>query len=348
MHFCAAKVLSVLIAFPLLIAVRAQAADSLQVKTDKGKVEGVLTADGKVAAFKGIPFAAPPVGDLRWKESQPMATWKEMRPAKDFGSRCMQSGFNADMIFHDPGESEDCLTLNVWAPAGVKKGSNLPVMVWIYGGGFTTGTTSEGRQDGQFLAHRNVVVVSMNYRLGIFGFYVHPELTAESPHHASGNYGLMDEAAAVAWVKRNIKEFGGDPKNITIFGESAGSFAVSTLMASPVSKDMIAKAIGESGGAFGRSGLTYQTREEREKADAQFAQTAFGTTKLAELRKLSGRDDLVKAATSKTTPPPARIGPDVDGYFLPDSVPNHLMRQASRRMFLCWRDGMLTRVWAAS
>ena len=141
----------------------------------------------------------------------------------------------------------------------------LPVMVWIYGGGFVSGSTSENRQDGQFLAHRNVVVVSMNYRLGIFGFFAHPELTAESPHHASGNYGLMDQAAALAWVKQNIAGFGGDPKNITIFGESAGSFSVSSLMASPLSKDLISKAIGESGGAFYSGGLGYPSREAAEQ-----------------------------------------------------------------------------------
>ncbi len=320
MHLRSTKWVSAAVFFGLMGVASARAADPLKVKTDKGTLEGTLTADQKVVAFKGVPYAAPPVGDLRWKEPQPAAKWKGVHEAKDFGSRCVQSGFNDDMLFHDPGESEDCLTLNVWAPADAKKGS-LPVMVWIYGGGFATGTTSEGRQDGQFLAHRNVVVVSMNYRLGIFGFYVHPELTAESPHHASGNYGLMDEAAAVAWVKRNIKDFGGDPNNITIFGESAGSFAVSTLMASPVSKDLIAKAIGESGGAFGKSGLNYQPREQREKTDVQFAQTAFGTSKLADLRKLPA-DQLVKAAIAKTTSPPAHFGPDVDGYFLPDTVPN--------------------------
>ena len=194
-------------------------------------------------------------------------------------------------------------------------------MVWIYGGGFTTGGTSEARQDGQFLANRNVVVVSMNYRLGIFGFFVHPALTAESPHHASGNYGLMDQAAAIKWVKDNIKDFGGDPNNITIFGESAGSFSVSAQMASPLSKDLIKKAIGESGAAFSTTGLTFERREVREQTDAKFAETALHATTLADLRKLSA-DDLVNAATAKTTPPPPRFGPDVDGYFLPDSVPN--------------------------
>jgi para-nitrobenzyl esterase len=311
---------SLAIAATLALAPVLHASNPLQVKTDKGKVEGALTTDGKVRAFKGIPYAAPPVGDLRWQAPQPAAKWKGVRAAKDFGSHCVQIGGYPDMIFHDPGESEDCLTLNVWSPAGAKPGS-LPVMVWIYGGGFNTGGTSEARQDGQFLAHRNVVVVSMNYRLGIFGFFVHPALTAESPHHASGNYGLLDQAAAIKWVKDNIKEFGGDPGNITIFGESAGSFSVSAQMASPLSKDLIEKAIGESGAAFPGSALSFEPREVREQRDAKFAETELHATTLAELRKLSA-DDLVKAATAKTTPPPPRFGPDVDGWFLPDSVPN--------------------------
>jgi len=302
----------------LFLMVSAQAAD-LRIKTDKGAVEGSLTTDGKVRAFKGIPFAAPPVGNLRWQPPQPSASWKGVRAATEFGSHCYQSVSYGDMVFHDPGPSEDCLTLNVWTPEGAKPGS-LPVMVWIFGGGFVAGGTSEGRQDGQFLPHRGVVVVSMNYRLGIFGFFVHPDLTAESPHHASGNYGLMDQTAALEWVKRNIAAFGGDPRNVTIFGESAGSFAVSTQMASPLAKGLFAKAIGESGGAFFSGGLGYEPRAEREAKDVQFAQTALHASTLAELRKISP-DDLVKAVTAKTTPPPPHFGPDVDGYFLPDSVP---------------------------
>ncbi len=296
----------------------ARAAD-LKVKTDKGAVEGSLTSDKKVRAFKGIPFAAPPVGNLRWQPPQPATSWKGVRAAKEFGSHCYQSVSYDDMVFHDPGPSEDCLTLNVWTPVGAKPGS-LPVMVWIYGGGFEGGGTSEGRQDGQFLAHRDVVVASMNYRLGIFGFFVHPELTAESPHHASGNYGLMDQTAALEWVKRNIAAFGGDPGNVTIFGESAGSFAVSTQMASPLAKGLMAKAIGESGGAFFSTGLGYEAREVREKKDAGFAETVLHANTLAELRKTPA-EDLVKAVTAKTTPPPPGFGPDVDGYFLPESVP---------------------------
>jgi para-nitrobenzyl esterase len=319
MPFGSVKRVSPAVAVLLSFAAYANAGGSTMVKTDKGKVEGALTADGKVAAFKGIPFAAPPVGNLRWQPPQPAAKWSGTRAAKEFGSRCIQTGGYPDMLFHDPGPSEDCLTLNVWTPSDAKPGS-LPVMVWIYGGGYVGGGASEARQDGQFLAHRNVVVVTLNYRLGIFGFLAHPELTAESAHHASGNYGLMDQGAALEWVKRNIASFGGDPKNITIFGESAGSFSVSALMASPLTKDLIAKAIGESGGAFYSSALSFPSREVSEKSGSEFAQAAFGTSKLADLRKLSS-DEIVKAATAKTTPPP-RFAPNVDGYFLPDSVPN--------------------------
>ena len=294
--------------------------NSVKIKTDKGDVEGVFTGDKQVIAFKGIPYAAPPVGDLRWQPPQPVAKWKHTLSAKEFGNHCMQSVTYADMAFHDPGPSEDCLTLNVWAPAKAKRGS-LPVMVWIYGGGFAAGSTSEGRQDGQFLAHRDVVIVSMNYRLGIFGFFVHPELTAESPNHASGNYGLLDQTAALTWVRDNIAQFGGDPSNVTIFGESAGSFAVSAQMASPLARGLFSKAIGESGAAFSSGSLLFESREAREQRDLAFAKNAYNTTSLAELRKLSA-DQILEGATAKATGNPVRFSPDVDGYFLPDSVPN--------------------------
>jgi para-nitrobenzyl esterase len=306
-----------------VLTTAAQAArpvDPLQVKTDKGLVEGTLTNKDQVRAFKGIPFAAPPVGKLRWQPPQPAAKWKGIRPAKDFGSHCIQTSGYPDMIFHDPGPSEDCLTLNVWTPTNAKPGS-LPVMVWIYGGGFVSGGTSESRQDGQFLAARNVVVVSMNYRLGIFGFFELPELTEESPHHASGNYGLLDQTAALAWVKENIAAFGGDPANVTIFGESAGSISVSAQMASPLARGLFAKAIGESGGALYGSGPATPTREFAEQRNAAFDQAVFGNANLADLRKLTA-DNILKAATAKITPPPPRFGPTVDGYFLPDSVPS--------------------------
>jgi para-nitrobenzyl esterase len=313
------SVSALILAFSFLTA-NAHAADALRVKTDKGVVEGVLTNGQQVRAFKGIPFAAPPVGDLRWQPPQPAAAWKGVRQTKDFGAHCVQSGGYPDMVFHDPGPSEDCLTLNVWTPAKAKPGS-LPVMVWIYGGGSLTGGTSENRQDGQFLARRNVVVVSMNYRLGIFGFFVHPELTAESPHHASGNYGLLDQTAALAWVQRNIAAFGGDPSNVTIFGESAGSSSVSSQMASPLARGLFARAIGESGSAMPGAGPAVPSHDSLERRNVAFAESAFGSSKLADLRKLSA-DDIVRAATAKTEPPPPRFGPCVDGYFLPDTAVN--------------------------
>jgi para-nitrobenzyl esterase len=280
------------------------------VQVDGGKVLGVLTADQKVIAYKGIPYAAPPLAELRWRAPQPVPKWKHVLFAKDFGAHCIQFGSYP---------SEDCLTLNVWTPFDAKptkKDVLRPVMVWIYGGGFTTGGTSEERQDGQFLAHRGVVVVSMNYRLGIFGFFAHPELTSESPAHASGNYGLMDQAAAIAWVKRNIAEFGGDPANITIFGESAGSFSVTALMASPVTKDLFTKAIGESGGALYSANPPYPQREDAERANTAWADRVFGTSKLFYMRNLTS-DELLKAAMARNAP---RFGPDIDGYFLPDTV----------------------------
>ena len=180
-----------------------QASNPLVIKTDQGKVQGKMSADGQARDFLGIPYAAPPVGQLRWKPPQPAAKWKGVRQATSFGSRCMQQEHFDDMVFRDPGESEDCLTLNVWAPAAKSKGK-LPVMVWIFGGGFAGGGTSEPRQDGEHLTRKGVLVVSMNYRLGIFGFFATRELAAEDPHHAAGNYGLMDELAAIQWVRRNI------------------------------------------------------------------------------------------------------------------------------------------------
>ena len=293
---------------------------------ENGRVQGVLTADSQVIAYKGIPYAQPPVEELRWRAPQQIyGKWKKVLYAQNFGPHCIQSGSFPDMVFHDPGASEDCLTLNIWAPASVttkpaRKGTaGLPVMVWIYGGGFTTGGTSEARQDGQFLAHRGVIVVSMNYRLGIFGFLSLPELADEDPHHSSGNYGLLDQAAALAWVHRNIAAFGGDPANVTIFGESAGSMSVSAQMASPVANTLFARAIGESGSAF-PNGRGMSTLAQSGPANADWATRAFGSNKLFYLRQLS-TDEIMKAANSRTQHGP-RLGPIVDGWFLPDTIPH--------------------------
>ncbi len=289
------------------------------VKTDKGEVSGKLSDDGHVRAFLGIPFAAPPVGPLRWKPPQPAERWKDVRSAQSYGSHCMQVNQFADMVFHDPGASEDCLTLNVWTPTDAAPGARLPVMVWIYGGGYYAGSTSEKRQDGESFAHKGVILVSMNYRLNIFGFFAHPALAAESPQHAAGNYGLMDQAAALQWVKRNIAGFGGDPNNITLFGESAGSFSVSSQMASPMAKDTLAHAIGESGGAFSSVSLPSSTAAAAGVKDEAFARDVLGKSSLAELRAMPAAD-IVKAVEAQKGPG-VRFGPDVDGLFLPESVP---------------------------
>ena len=233
---------AVILASVVLVA----ASSAPQVKTRLGTVEG--KDDGKVKAFLGIPYAAPPVGDLRWKAPAPATKWTGVKKATEFGFHCMQGKVFGDMVFHDPGGSEDCLTLNVWVP-DKHIDPKMPVMVWIYGGGFVAGTTSESRQEGSHLAQQGVIVVSMNYRLGVFGFMVHPELAKESGYNAAGNYGLLDQLAALKWVHDNIAAFGGDPENVTIFGESAGSFSVSAQMASPLAKGLFQKAIGESGAA---------------------------------------------------------------------------------------------------
>jgi len=209
------KLLFVAISFVQLIA-HAFAQDT-QVKIANGMLEGNKEQSG-IFSFKGIPFAAPPVGALRWKEPQPVQNWQGVRAAKNFGPRAMQPPIYSDMKFRSDGMSEDCLYLNVWTP-GTK--GKLPVLVYFYGGGFVAGDGSELRYDGESMAKKGIVALTVNYRLGIFGLFAHPELTQESAHHASGNYGLLDQAAAIAWVKKNIAAFGGDPNKITIAGESA-------------------------------------------------------------------------------------------------------------------------------
>src|ERR1700730_3778988 len=292
----------------------AQAQEQVQARTEGGLVAGTNSADGKVVIFEGVPFAAPPVGELRWKAPQPVAPWKGLRKATEFGARCMQARIYEDMEFRDVGPSEDCLYLNVWTP-GISAKTKRAVMVWIYGGGFQAGAASEPRQDGEHLAHKGVVIVSINYRLGIFGFFSHPGLTAESAHHTSGNYGLLDQAAALEWVRKNITAFGGDPNNVAIFGESAGSFAVSALMASPLSKGLIRAAIGESGAFFGET-LSAKRLEESERRDAIFVES-LGMKSVGQLRRVSA-EKLLEAARSGNDN--ERFRPNIDGYFMPASA----------------------------
>ncbi len=299
-----------------VLPLTAFASTSPQVKTELGVVEG--KDDGAVRAFLGIPYAAPPVRDLRWKPPVAAAKWTGVRKATEFRPHCMQGKVFDDMVFRDAGGSEDCLSLNVWVPAK-PVGAKLPVMVWIYGGGFVGGTTSEQRQDGSYLAQQGVIVVSMNYRLGVFGFFVHPELAKESGRNSAGNYGLMDQTAALQWVHDNIAAFGGDPGNVTIFGESAGSFSVSAQMASPLAKGLFQKAIGESGSAFSSSSLAFEPLAKREESDVKAVTEKLGVRTLAELRAIPAQKIL--EAFSPPWSKDVGFDADVDGYFLPDSAP---------------------------
>ena len=300
-----------LAAVAALIAQQAAAGDPI-VTVDSGKLQGVTEAGASpVRIFRGVPFAAPPVADLRWREPQPVAHWSGIRQATEFGPRCMQQPLFSDMMFRSPATSEDCLYLNVWTPTKLDRSPphKLPVLLYVYGGGFVAGDSSEKRYDGAALARRGIVVVTMNYRLGAFGFFAHPALTAESPHHASGNYGLLDQVAALAWVKRNIGAFGGNPNHITIGGESAGSISVSALMASPLSRGEIAGAIGESGAMMQK--LTPPALAEAEAKGAAFAQS-IGAPALAALRAVPADKLLEAQGAAKDMPFDAVI----DGYFL--------------------------------
>lgn len=309
----ALKSLAIAIASFAIVAPASARTDALKVKTAQGKVQGKLINDAKVKAFLGIPYAAPPVGELRWKAPQPAARWKGVRDATKFGAHCAQNHVFADMIFQDAGPSEDCLYLNVYAPAGANADSKLPVMFWIHGGGYSGGSGDEPRHNGDFLPLKGVVLVTINYRLGVFGFLVTTELANEGGGSA-GNYGLMDMIAALQWVKGNIGQFGGDSGNVMIFGESAGSIAVSTLMASPIALGLFAKAAGESGGEFG-------DRPEKTVVDEEGPGDAWaasaGAKSLKDLRDMS-TTDVLSAAAKRGAP---QFWPVVDGKVITEQVP---------------------------
>jgi para-nitrobenzyl esterase len=281
-----------------------------RVKLAGGTIEGTGPQASGLREFKGIPFAQPPVGSLRWSPPQPVKKWSGVRPATAFGPRCMQQSLFGDMNFRSNGMSEDCLYLNVWTPAK-SAGERLPVLVYFFGGGFVAGDGSEPRYDGASMARKGIVAITVNYRLGVFGFLAHPDLTRESAHHASGNYTLLDQNAALVWVRQNIAAFGGDPRKITIAGESAGSVAVSAQMASPLSRDLIAGAIGESGSIMGA--LPAVPLAEAEAQGKKFA-ASLGAD-IAALRAMTAAQ-LLEAAAKPGTP---RFGPAIDGYFFPES-----------------------------
>src|ERR1700735_529007 len=301
--------------FPAIVICTAAVLPALaadRVKTANGILESTSAPNDGVHNFKGIPFAQPPVGDLRWREPQPVKNWTGARNANQFGPRCMQrTSPGADYWFRSNGMSEDCLYLNVWTPAK-SRNERLPVLVYIFGGGFQNGDGSEPRYDGESMARRGIVAVSVNYRLNIFGFFVPPELTKESPHHAAGNYGLLDQVAALQWVQRNIAAFGGDPKHVTVAGESAGSISVSALMASPISRHLMGAAIGESGAAI--SSLPPQPLADAQQKGVKFA-AAAGVNTLAALRAMTA-EQIQDAAKAQGV----RFSTAMDGYFLSKSL----------------------------
>ncbi|QQL50743.1 carboxylesterase/lipase family protein [Mucilaginibacter ginkgonis] len=286
------------------------------VKVQNGTLEGISLPKSNITVYLGVPFAKPPLGDLRWREPQPAANWAGVRKADHFAGQAMQGRVFADMVFRSSGITEDCLYLNVWTPAKTSA-AKLPVLVYFYGGGLVGGDGSEPRYDGESMATKGIVAVTVNYRLGIFGFFSHPELTKESPHHASGNYGYLDQSAAVQWVKHNIAAFGGDPDKITIAGESAGSISTAAQMASPLTRNLIAGAIGESGAPF-KPTLAPMPLVDCEKLGEAFA-AKEGVSTLADLRAIPA--DKLLADASK--PGYFRMSTAIDGYFLPKS-PNDI------------------------
>src|SRR5882757_9021420 len=251
--------------------------DPPRVMIDTGAVEGIIDSTSGVTVFRGIPYAAPPVGPLRWRPPQSAAHWTGVRPASQLGHNCVQHQPYGDIDPFAAGVSEDCLYLNVWTSSLPIPASRFPhpasrarrpVLVWIHGGGFFAGFGGEERHNGARLAQKGAVVVTINYRLGAFGFLAHPALAAESPYHAAGNYGLLDQIAALQWVQRNIARFGGDPSRVTIFGESAGGMSVGSLIGSPLAKGLFQRAILESGTGVG-SGIS--SRDDARAVALRFA-----------------------------------------------------------------------------
>jgi len=317
--FCVATMIVLWLAWSPAGTTSFAAIDDGIVMLDSGQVRGTLVDDAaRLWAFKGIPFAAPPVGERRWQPPQPAAAWQGVRAADNFGPRCTQGGRPA-LGGGLPPLSEDCLYLNVWTTG--EPSEALPVMVWIHGGALTGGAGSGTSYDGRRLARRGVVLVTINYRLGPFGYLAHPLLTAESEHGASGNYGVLDQIAALEWVQRNIAALGGDPDRVTIFGESAGSWSVQTLVATPLARGLFHRAIGESGGVLGSYGATPALKTVEAEGE-RFGTALVGATDpsavtLASMRAASAIDVM---ATVRTPEGRVRTRPVVDGWVLPDTA----------------------------
>jgi para-nitrobenzyl esterase len=288
-----------------------------QVTIDTGILVGTVDEAG-VRVFRGIPYAAPPVGELRWKEPQPVSAWNGVRDASRFGDRCQQTRFPAYIPIGNRGMSENCLYLNVWsAPDAVRR----PVIVWIHGGGFGYGFSNQAAYDGSAFVQKGLVYVNLNYRVGAFGFLAHPDLTRESPNKSSGNYGILDQVAALQWIKRNIAAFGGDPDNVTIFGESAGSISVNVLTASPLARGLFNRAIGDSGAGLG---TTLDTLPVRPLAWAEQHGVRFASALRAQTaEELRGVPAAEIADVGEHGPGflfnAGRYAPNIDGHLLPEA-----------------------------
>ena len=290
-----------------------------------GQVKGVETATSGIIAYKGIPFAAPPVGELRWKEPQPVVPWEGVKVADSYGDAASQVTWDPDSFYGREWQasgsvpfSEDCLYLNVWTPAAGEVDENLPVAMWIHGGGYREGFAFEPEMDGgEDWASRGVILVTVTYRLGVMGFFSHPLLSEESPHGVSGNYGLLDQVAALEWIQNNIEQFGGDPNNITIFGQSAGGGSVKSLSASPLSKNLISKSIIMSaGGLDDRPGISLESAQMANKEMMDH----FEKTTLEQMRALSF-DEMLNMASEYEDETGTNISwrPVIDGYLLEDT-----------------------------
>ena len=306
---------------------------AVQTTIENGVIEGNYDTKSGIQTYFGVPFAKPPVGELRWKAPQPLTNWSGVKETKKFGARPVQPIVFGDMNSRSNGLSEDCLYLNVWTPAK-RNTKDLPVLVYFYGGGNVAGDASEPRYDGESMAKKGIVVITCNYRLNVFGNFAHPALSAETSYKGSGNYGYFDQIAALKWVQKNIAKFGGDPKKVTIAGESAGSIAVSYHMASPLSKGLIAGAIGESGAGINPT-MSPVTLAEAEKQGAEFAKNA-GVSTLKQLRALSTREVYEMYNEAKRFGFPVVI----DGYFMPKTLPQIFgaKEQAQIPLLLGWNS----------
>lgn len=295
------------------------------VSTNEGKVQGAF--EDSVYRFKGIPFAAPPTGKNRWRSPQPPLSWDGVRDAKHYKTLALQVQYPAGSFFKQPNypQSEDCLHLNIWTPS-LDNSNRLPVMVWIHGGYFNYGGGALPNYNGNNLAKHKVVVVTFNYRLGVLGFLAHPELSKESAHGVSGNYGLLDQVAALQWIQNNIASFGGDPENVTVFGESAGSWSISLLLCSPLAKGLFHRAIGQSGASTGPTPFLKAAKNGKkagEDVGAKFSKAA-GVNTLEELRALPFATIEEAAKTSGFY-----TEPYIDGWLLPDE-PRFIMERGAQ------------------